>query len=63
MVSYECYYEYTIMAQLEVLILVVVDDGLVHSFAQAVNILRKCVLILVVVDDGLVLSLNSGLCD
>ena len=37
-----------------VLILIVVEDGLVHFVPGGVNLFRKDVLILIVVEDGLV---------
>ena len=45
---------HTRLTKIKVLILVVVDDGLVHSF-KLFTIMETTVLILVVVDDGLVL--------
>ena len=54
MVSYWCY-SYKRNSN-EVLILVVVDDGLVQPDAEYLNYKVVAVLILVVVDDGLVLG-------
>ncbi len=45
-------------SQIEVLILVVVDNGLVHS-AMSASQIEAAVLILVVVDNGLVRSCSS----
>ena len=53
MVSYDSYYNHVFDIRLGVLILVVVDNGLVHVIARGMNA-DDPVLILVVVDNGLV---------
>ena len=57
MVSYDSYYNHVFDIRLGVLILVVVDNGLVHVIARGMNA-DDPVLILVVVDNGLVLFIN-----
>ena len=56
MVSYDSYYNHVFDIRLGVLILVVVDNGLVHVIARGMNA-DDPVLILVVVDNGLVPTL------
>ena len=59
MVSYDSYYNHVFDIRLGVLILVVVDNGLVHVIARGMNA-DDPVLILVVVDNGLVPGVTSG---